>query len=693
MTDHTPTPMSDESLNAFLDNELRNTIGYGHGGDRISEERAKNLEMYLNRPVGDEQEGRSKVQSSAVHDTIELLLPSTLAPFISAESVCEVVPVGLEDAEYAKQAAGYLNHIFMVDNDGMKIQYQWQKDGLLQKNGFVYADWVMRERTERKAQRVAAPGFFTLANDPEIEIIKYAGFIDGRDVEPALLESLVAAENRIELERVEFEVDYRRTYKEGRVKIQNIPPEHMVIGKSAKDEETSPLIGFREKVTLSNLREEGYDEELIAKLTTGAGDEHDPANERTIREEDQGGSLAEAIESNDPSNRLVWRSVLLARVDYDGDGKAELRKIIRAGSNPTGGTILYNEEADEVTIVSFTPVPMPHQLMGRCPADEAREAQEAETAMLRMAMDATYKTVYNRWAVIEGSMSEDTWEDLMMDIPGAPVRMRAADTVRPLQDAPDIQAAYNMLEYWERAKERRTPVTRQDSGIDTDVLNNKSATQAKIQANAVALRKELILRIYAESLSKLMRIINRMVIKHQDTPRLIRLFPDRPPVEVDPRYWNADMDVRIRVGLGTGTRDQQLNALMTINQIQMADMQSGLSTVDPEKLYNTRARLVEYSGLSSPEMYFNRPQAPQDMPPQFQAILQQETQKAFEAGKAQSGADMKAAELQFKREELQIEQVMQDKELALKQQELLGEAAELRVRQEENRAQAMGFRV
>lgn len=667
MTNTQPQPMTEETLGAFLDNELRNTIGTNQAGDEISADRAKNLSMYLNRPVGDEEAGRSKVQSSAVHDVIEALLPATLAPFISAEKVVDVTPVGVDDEAYAEQCGAYLNHVFMVDNDGVKIQYVWQKDGLLQKNGFVFADWCDKKKTERKTQKVDAFGFMQIVNDPEIEVIKYAGFAGGQEVDPKALEQMIAGSSP-DIAVIEFEIDYRRTYTDGRVVIQNIPPEHVIVSKTAKDETGARLIGFQDQVTLSDLREEGYDEAKLEKINFGEELEYDPSNERSVREQAQGGNVSDHMDSTDPASRMAWRTVVWTRVDFDGDGKAELRKIIRAGQKSNGGVIIYNEEADEVPIVSFTPVIMPHQIFGRCPADQAREAQEAETAMLRMAMDATYHTVYPRWSVADDGMTDDTWDDLMNNIPGAPVRVRAQGAISPLRDAPDIGAAYNMLEYWERVKERRTPITRQDSGVDVDALNNKSATQSQIQANASSVRKELILRLYAESLSKLFRIINRIVIKNQDKSRLLRLFPNKEPVNVDPRYWNADMDVRVRVGLGSGTKDQQLQALMAINQIQMGDLQMGLPTVDPVKLFNTRSRLIEYSGLSSPELYFNNPDdaAQGGMPPEMQATLQQETQKAFDAGMAQGGDQIKAMEIASKEKMQQLDLQIKQLDLQIK---------------------------
>lgn len=686
-------PMNEDGLNAFLDNELRQTIGLSHTGDEISDERAENLRMYLNRPVGDEEDGRSQVQSSDVQDVVEALLPGTLAPFISSDKVVEFKPVSVEDEEYAEQASLYCNHIFMVDNDGVKIQYQWQKDALLQKNGFVYADWCELEKTARKSQRVDYVGLQQLVADDEVEVIEYAGFDPmGAEIPEDVMEMLMGNEiDPMAVDGLTFEIDYRRRWKEGRVKIQNIPPEYMLVSKTAVDEETARLIGFQERVTISSLREEGYKDELIKRIELDDGREHDASGERTAREQAQGGLIEDnGSDSTDPASREVWRTVVWTRVDYDGDGKAELRKIIRGGQNQNGGVILFNEEVNEVPIITFTPIIMPHQLFGRCPADQAREIQEAKTAMLRMGMDATYHTIHPRWSYAEDLASDDTYDDLMLDIPNAPVRMRQQGAVAPLRDAPDINAAYQMLEYWDRVREIRTPVSRQDQGIQSDVLQDKTAAEATIQANATAQKKELILRLYAESLGKLFRLVNRIIIKHQDKPRLLRLYPDREPVNVDPRYWNADMDVSVNVGLGTGTKDQQLQAIMMVINEQKQLLQAPFPLVDPEKLYNAYERLIEFSGLGNTELYFNNLAAQQDQQQITPQMLKMETQKAFQAGVQQAQDQTKLAEIKS-------DEMLKNRELDIKERDMqldhAVDVAEMQIRQEENRAQAMGLNV
>lgn len=671
--------MTDDQLNGYLDNELRQTIGFHASGDEITKERVRNLEYYLNLPLGDEVDGRSKLQSSDVQDVVEALLPDLLAPFISSDDVVEFKPVGKEDEEHAEYAGAYINHVFNVDNNGVGIQYTWIKDAILQKNGFVFADWTVLEKTRRSKQVVDYNGYLELMDDPEIEVLEVVGyeFVDDQTqipVEPDLLE-----QGQFDPENIMFEVDHRRRWKEGRVKIRNIPPEYMLVSSTATCVEDARLIGWMEEVTLSDLREEGYDEEKLEGLSFSNGDEQDITGERDVRERAQGGYFDDAhgaSDSTDPSGRKLWRTIVWTRVDVDGDGKTELRKIVRAGGRHTGGKILLSEEADDVPIVSFTPIPMPHQLFGRCPADQTISVQDGKTAMLRASMDGTYSAIEPRYGYVEELASDDTWDDLMLGIPGAPIRMSQIGAIQQIADAPDLSSAYQMLEYFDRIREIRTPVTRQDQGVDPDVLRDKTASEARIQANASARRKELILRLYAESLGKLFQHIHRIVIKNQDRPRQVRLMGDF--IDVDPRYWNADMDVSVSVGLGTGTKEQQLQGLMMVLAEQKDALAAGLPLVNPENIYNTYSRLVEYQGLSTPELYFTDPAKQEQQQPQMPSPEQQKAeaekveqaiQQAREAGK-QEGMD------QVKLLEMQSKERMHSKDFAVDQAKVAIDAQE-----------------
>lgn len=668
------TKMTEAMLGAFLDNELRRCVGFGNSGDEISAAREKALDYYFNRPRGDERVGHSKLQSSDVQDVIEAFLPGLLAPFISSDKVVEFTPVSKEDEDMSGQATATVNNVLMVDNDGVKILYTWAKDALLQKNGFVYADWSEIERTRRLSQRVDMAGLARIRDDKENEILQVAAFDGaGMGIAPELVEAGQFGEDAA------FEVDYRRTWVEGVDKVRNIAPENMLISSTASCIEDARVVGWREKVTVSDLRTEGYDDDLVERVEKGATDSpNDLSGEYASRWREQGGYFeqGDGTASTDPAARVVWRTVLWTRVDFDGDGKTEMRKIIRAGLGESGGVVLYNEEVDDAPIVTFTPIPNPHVVFGNSFSDLTFQIQDSKTSLRRLGMDGLYHTVFPRNLVNENMTVDDTWDDLQSNVPGSSIRVGGDGAVIPYRESVELGGIFQALEYEDRVRDTRTPVTRDMQGVDPNILNDRTAREATIQANASQQRQELIMRLFAEAVGKLCKIILKQLIKHQDKPRTIRLTNRW--VEVDPRYWNADMDVTANVGLGTGTKDQQLQSLMTVHGIQMGDLQMGLPTVDMEKLYNTRARIIENAGLSTPETYFNNPSNPgnqqQGQPSpspedqQAQAAQAQEQQKA-EADKIQQAIDA-AREEGRKEANLELEHMKMQMQIQVKAAEL-----------------------
>jgi hypothetical protein len=115
------TNMTETELKAILAAEIDDALG--QMGGELSEQRRKALQYYLGEPFGNEVEGRSKVVSTDVADTIEWILPSLLKIFTAGDDVVRFEPTGPEDEEVAKQATEYVNWIFTRDNPGFLILY------------------------------------------------------------------------------------------------------------------------------------------------------------------------------------------------------------------------------------------------------------------------------------------------------------------------------------------------------------------------------------------------------------------------------------------------------------------------------------------------------------------------------------------------------------------------------------------
>ena len=90
------------------------------------------------------------------------------------------------------------------------------------------------------------------------------------------------------------------------------------------------------------------------------------------------------------------------------------------------------------------------------------------------------------------------------------------------------------------------------------------------------MRSELIARIFAETgVKDLFRKIFELMVKYQDKERVIMLNNQYIPVK--PTEWKDKFNISIVVGLGTGSKEQQIVMLNNIleRQLQAFQLQGG----------------------------------------------------------------------------------------------------------------------
>jgi len=119
---------------------------------QLAQERSRAMDYYLGRMDNDmpAQDGRSKAVSTDVADSIEGLMPSLMDIFAGSDEVVRFEPVGPEDEAAAQQETDYVNHVFMQQNPGFMVLYDFIKDALLSKVGIVKVWWEEREEEQRE---------------------------------------------------------------------------------------------------------------------------------------------------------------------------------------------------------------------------------------------------------------------------------------------------------------------------------------------------------------------------------------------------------------------------------------------------------------------------------------------------------------------------------------------------------------
>lgn len=664
--------MTESELKAILSAEIADSIG--HIGGELSEQRRKALDYYLGQPFGNEMEGRSKVVSTDVADTIEWILPSLLRIFTAGDDVVRYEPTGPEDEEVARQATEYANWIFTRDNPGFLILYTLFKDALLQKNGIGKVWWEEKEEDQREVYRQKTPEEVqVLLADPDVELLEvreYQAERIGIDPSGAVVAIPVPY----------HDVTLKRRSRSGRVRVMPVPPEEFLISRRARSIDEAAFVAHRVRRTVSELLAMGFDRKTVEALPDAAED--DPTGEERARFDfDDTGDPAGSHGLN-RAMREVWITECYIRADWDGDGIAERRKITVGGA---GEEILDNETWDgPLPFVSLTPIIMPHRFFGLSVADLVMDLQLIKSTILRQILDNLYLSNNGRHVISD----QVNLDDMLTVRPGGIVRLKSGAMpsqghVLPL-DTPLVAAqAFPMLEYLDGIREGRTGVTRYNQGLHAETLNKTAAGINQIMT-AAQQRIELIARVFAETgIKDLFRKILELIGKHQSAPRIIRLRNRWVPM--DPRSWNTQMDLSINVGLGTGNRDQMLVHLQNLLgiQVQAIKLQGGVAgpIVTLDNIYNTLAKLVENAGLKSVDAYFTAPgamPAPAGPPAQAEApnappidpnvlALQQKTQ--VDAARLAFDQRRAAADMAFDRAKLAAQMAVKRDELALRAQQ------------------------
>ena len=657
--------MSEDEFQGAVKAAIRDAVDYIDGA--IAKERELAQKYYNGDPFGNEEEGRSQVVMTEVRDTVLAMMPSLLRVFTASEKPVEFAPGTAAKVAEAEQATDYVNYVFMNDNPGFTILHSAFKDALKSKAGvFKWYTATTTEVVEETYTGISQAQIAILGQSEGVEILNISqtgvGEIDPMSGQPTPV----------------FSVMIRRKEDRKRQVVECLPPEEFILARNARDLDTADYVGHRSLKTLSELVEMGYDREDIEahgsnasafELNTEA-QTRNPYLQNTLR----GGNR----DTTDPSMRRYEYIESYIRIDKDGDGVAELRRVCSVGE---ACYVVHDEVVDEVKMALICPDPESHMVIGSSMADQVMDLQLIKSNIVRNTLDSLAQTIHPRTAYVEGQVNPD---DLMNVETGGLVRMTQPGMIQELGSTFVGQQALPVLAYLDDIKSSRTGISKASQGLDPDVLQSTTKAAVTATMSAAQERLEMVARIFAETgIKRLFKGLLKEIIRNQDKPRMIRLR--NAWVEVDPRAWDSDMDVVINVGLGTGSIEQKLQTLMAISAKQESILQQlGLNNplVTVKQYRNTLAQICELQGFKDATKYFseitpeaeqqiaNPPQQPQQQDP-TQVLAQVEAQKVqkdieIAQMKAQLEITTQKASDDLERDRLDADIWLRAQEMALK---------------------------
>lgn len=629
--------ISDPPLLAYLMAEEQDSID-----TKIDQQVAAAISFYQGMPFGNEVEGRSQLVTRDVAEAADYMTTSILGTVISGDQIISIEAKDKENAQACDDATEIIHQQFMRGQDGYRLLHDWIKAGLLEKNGVVKT-WV-----ERRFETVELEVPLEALSEPEpgklmlddMEVLKSVQIADGA----AVLDDFG---NVVDETPDMFRVKVKRPLPP-RFRDALVPTEQFGAAADARDLDSANYRFNKVPLSLSELRKMGFefeDEELCSDNAQAQviSDARDADRSRKDQDVYHRGVM-----------RRVWLREEYTYWDQDGDGIAEPIMVHRVGSRILSITPIDTGD-DEHPYEEWTPFPMTARRIGQSLADKVMDVQVVRSTLLRQGMDSLYMSTNPRTLVNEDALSENTIDDLLTVRSGALIRWKGVQPPQPWATLPVHEQAFQGMQMMSEEMQGRTGITPLNQGLDADVFNRTATGTAMLQAQGQQIEL-YIARNFVEAFARLALKKYRLMRKFGQP---IQLQVDGKYKTIDPRTWPEDIDVRIKVGLGTGNKDKKIAALQMIVESAGEALQQGLPIVTMDNLYHATRALVTELQVGNPSDFVTEPPKPQ-MGPDGKPAPQPPKPDA-EVIKAQTEQMKAQGDLQRKKE-------LQDAQIALDQQ-------------------------
>jgi hypothetical protein len=615
----------------FID--AQNYIDTSIAGSRI-----QGTNLYLGNPLGNEIEGNSQVVSSDVHDAVNAMVPELLRIFLASEKLVEFNARKPTDEDMAAFATDYINYILLNDNNGFAILRDVFMDALVRKIGVTKHYWDESEEISQDSYTgLTQEQIAYLASDSSVEIIEQTPM---ENANPSMFNQLI------------FDVLVKRVTKTGIAKIVAVPPEEFIIDRRARDMDNVNYCAHRRFMTVSELVAMGFDRDDLEDFTGNDSFLGVNGTSEELARNPYALALMGDVGATDPSMKKVYFCEHYVKFDSDDDGIAELHKVYTLGE--AAQKIVWDEIVEAHPFTVWAAQPEPHGVfLARSIADDLQDIQFIKSDIQRAMLDSLAQSIHPRTAVIESQVNMD---DVMNVETGAIIRMRQAGAVMPLTQDFVGQQALGVLDYIDSVKTARTGISPASQGLDPDILQSTTAGAVAATVSGAQARIEYVARNLADSLRHLGKGLLRLVVRHQDQPRVIKLRGQWIPI--NPADWDVELQVTEAVALGRGDNAQKLGYLQQVLQVQQAALQQlgpNNPLVSIVEVRNTLGEMLSIAGYKDATKFFKQID-PQQLAAQQQALMNQPPPVdpiiQVEQMKAQNFMQIEAEKFQIEREKM-----------------------------------------
>ena len=501
-TDGYKEKVTDEELINVIDQGVMNSTGDWLNSSDLARERLKATYEYAGLAVSHlAPQGVSAIVDTSTTEVVEAYTAVLSDLFLSNQRIGKFLPWDDTPGAFkgAKDAGALVNYTIFKQNNGWDILEQWMKSALLWKNSVIRwgyiedYDYVFEEYEE-----ISQAKLDEILSDDSHEIVGELEF-ENRPIQPS--DNPMAGP---EVELVYVNVRCRKQINKSKIKLELVPPENFRISRDATTLDDATFVGIQSSLTRSEIRKfypemaESIDDwdELDGETWAGAlSYSQDVAARKQITgQEYTQGSNQYTGEIGLEALREVTITECWIHVDRDGDGIAELKHIISAGT-----TILHEEDATGIPLADIVPIDIPHEYYGLSMADFTRSSTLASTAILRGFVENTYLTNYAPKLadpnVVDFSALQNMKPKQIIPTNGNP-----QGAVFQMPPEAISTGTVPLLEHLQMIKEQATGMSKAAQGLN-DTLYVSGNSEQKISAVQTASQKRIqhIARRFAET--------------------------------------------------------------------------------------------------------------------------------------------------------------------------------------------------
>ena len=629
-------PLSDDDIIKIVDDNIRTSTGYYDS--QLSRERQKTQDYYnatLPKPAHD---GNSRYVSQDVYNAVQSMTAGLLETFSAGSNIVKFAPEGPEDVELSKVCSAYTNFILFRQNDAFSVFQSVIHDGLMARVGVAKVYWMDKVETETQT-------FENLTQD-ELDMLLAEDNVELVDSESDDI-GLLSGEISIE----------RDTSK---VCIEALEPEAFIVEAQARSLEDSTFCAHRSRMTISELREMGYDDDLIDSIGGDDNSEYQTDPEVLARYEGVDDNRGYNNNGYQDQVRSVMVHEAYVMLDKEGTGVAYLYKVMKAG-----GVLLECEPVDKRPFVTFAPLPTPHSFYGANFADRLCDTQNARTVLTRSILDHAMITNNPRYMVTKGGLSNP--RELIDNRVGGLVNVTRPDAIAPMPQAPLNPFIFQTLKELQENAEENSGISSLTTGMNKDAVSKQnSAALVEQLATMSQQRQKVIARNFANQFVRpLFHEAYRLAVINETNEKIVDIAGSY--VAVTPSRWKEKRDVSVELHLGYGEQDREAQKMLAMHQLFSQDPAMQPLYQLPNR-YAMMKTVLENQGVLNVDDYLTSPdQLPPPQPDQAQQMQIQMAAKQIELQERQTQiAELKAqTDAEIARLKLELEQAKAEASHAL----------------------------